>query len=202
MTPLMDSFLTNLFPGLAIWIALYISDYSFTLKCARMYQGTVRDKIAFEGSYEITPIFQADIDSLRVISPRFLAALFITASLLALVWMLTMQSGPELFQFCLGILIAVQLALHIRHLRNFFLFRSILANDGVRGRIEYSRPITLRISSVELFGFSGLFTVLFFFTQSWFVLGGAVGCLSVAWKHQRLAKRHVSKSISQTQPIT
>src|SRR6266567_8413959 len=71
MNPLTDLFLTSLWPGLAVWIALYISDYSFTLKCARMYQGTVRDKIAFEGSYELTPIFQADIDSLRVISPRF-----------------------------------------------------------------------------------------------------------------------------------
>ena len=70
-----EIFLQNLWPWLAIWVVLYISDYTLTLTCARLYQRGVRDKIAFEGSFEITPYYQRDIDSLRLISPRFILAL-------------------------------------------------------------------------------------------------------------------------------
>jgi hypothetical protein len=197
VTPVATTLLTTLWPGLCLWVALYLSDYSFTLKCARLYQAGVNRRIVFEGSYELTPYFQNDIDSLRVVSPRFVAALFVTVAWLALVWWLSMQSVPAIYPFCLGLLISVQLALHIRHLRNLFLFRAIVNTETVQGRIEYPRPLTLRISAVELFAFSGLFGVLFFFTQSWFVLGGAIGCLSVALKHWRLAQRHTASCSSQ-----
>jgi len=46
----------------------------------------------------------------------------------------------------------------------------------------------LRMSAVELFVFSGLYLLLFVFTQSWFVLGGAVSCAGIALKHRRLAQ--------------
>jgi hypothetical protein len=46
----------------------------------------------------------------------------------------------------------------------------------------------LRMSSLEFFAFSGLFGVVFLFTGNWFVLGGAVSCLSLAGKHLRLAR--------------
>jgi len=184
-------------PGLAVWSALYISDYSLTLACAKLYRAGVSDKIVFEGSYEITPYFQSDIDSLRVVSPRFVAALLLGGAWLAVVWWLSMESQPGLYQFVLGAMISTQLAVHVRHMRNLSLFRVIVGTDAVRGRIEYSRPLVLRMSSVELLGFSGLFVLLFTFTQSWFVLGGAIGCLSIAWKHQRLARTYVSSASTQ-----
>lgn len=55
--------------GPLVWMALYISDYYFTIACARLYRG--QNKIVFEGSYEITPVFQADVNALRPVSPRF-----------------------------------------------------------------------------------------------------------------------------------
>jgi hypothetical protein len=57
--------LDNLWSGLAVWTALYASDYSLTLACARMYRHGVGEKIVFEGSYELTPYFQPDIDALK-----------------------------------------------------------------------------------------------------------------------------------------
>ena len=71
-------------PGLSIWVVLFISDYTMTLLCARMYQAGVNEKLVFEGSYEITPFFQKDIDSLRVVSPHFLMALVFNALLIRL----------------------------------------------------------------------------------------------------------------------
>jgi hypothetical protein len=54
-------------------------------------------------------------------------------------------------------------------------------------KVTDARPLTLRMSSVELLGFSVTFGVLFVFTSSWFLLGGAIGCLGIALKHRRLA---------------
>ena len=172
--------------GMIVWGLLYISDYTLTIVCARLYGR--QQTIVFEGSYEITPFYQRDIDSLRVVSPRFIFILLLTLGFLAFVWILSESSqAPEPWQFALGALIGVQLAVHLRHLRNLVLFRSINNTGLVRGRIEYSRSVVLRASSWECFAFSGFFLTLFAFTRSWFILGGAVACFSLGVKHRRLA---------------
>jgi hypothetical protein len=195
----MPVFLSQTFwAGLSVWILLFISDYTLTLLCARLYQKHVRNKIVFEGSYELTPYFQRDIDSLRIISPRFVLALVATSAVLFLVWRLTPSSVPELYFFLLGALILTQLSVHVRHFRNLFLFRAA-GSDDVGGRIEFSRRVPLRASSIEMMSFSGLFFVIFIFTQSWFVLGGVVACLSLAAKHWRLARKHVPAAVARAE---
>lgn len=171
---------------MVLWGLLYVSDYALTITCARLYG---RQKIiVFEGSYEITPFFQRDINSLRVVSPRFVFILLLTLSFLGFVWVLNESSpAPELWEFILGALVGVQLAIHMRHVRNLILFRSINDTESVRGHIEYTRPVVLQVSSWECFTFSGFYLVLFAFTRSWFILGGAVTCFSLGIKHRRLA---------------
>jgi len=187
---LVDFLLGSPWPGLFIWAAIYISDYTMTLICARMYKAGVKEKLVFEGSYEITPYFQADIDSLKVISTRFLFALVLALVALGFVWWLTVQSEePGLYHFLLGAMISIQLVVHMRHWRNFFLFRAMIANDDIRGHIEYPRALMLRLSCKEWLTFSALFFLLFAFTQSWFILGGVFGCLSLALKHWKLARK-------------
>ena len=195
MTRLETFFLKHLWPGLAAWVALYISDYAMTIKCARLYQAGVSESIVFEGSYEITPYFQRDINSLRRISPRFLAALALTALALAgIYWVSREITTPQLYDFVLGAFISMQLAIHTRHFRNFFQFRAILHGRGARGRMEYPRVHMLQLSALELLVFAGMFTVLFLFTGSWFLLGGTLGCLSIAQTHWRLARRRPSRN--------
>ena len=198
----MSFFFSSVWPGLTVWVLLYISDYALTIACARLYRGGVSEKLAFEGSYEITPFFQRDINSLRRISPRFLVMLFVTTFLMATVWYLSEQSTPELYVFLSGSMILLELTVHIRHLRNLFMFRAMGKSDCVRGRIEYSRPFILQMSSDELFIFSAFFLLLFVFTQSWFVLGGAMSCFSTAIKHRRLAQKETSKAAVAVQPET
>lgn len=182
----------GLWPGLAVWGVLYVSDYAFTLKCARLYQSGVKEKIVFEGSFEITPYFQADIDSLRVVSPRFVAAMAVACAYLGAIWWLAGISDARLYQFILGSMTLSELAIHVRHVRNFFLFRAILGTNGIQGRMQYARPSMLRMSAVELFAFAGMYAFLFLFTFSWFVLGGVFACLSIAMKHRSLAEKHSS----------
>lgn len=98
--PLAELFLQNFWLRLAVWSALYVSDYSMTIKCARLYQESVRDKIVFEGSYELTPYFQSDIDALRRVSLKFILALLWTSILLFLVWRLIGNPCPQCTPSC------------------------------------------------------------------------------------------------------
>src|SRR6266446_1861735 len=81
-----EFFVQNWWAGLSVWIVLFVSDYMLTLVCARLYQKGVRDKIVFEGSYELTPYFQRDIDALRRVSPRFVWALVAMSVVLFVFW--------------------------------------------------------------------------------------------------------------------
>jgi hypothetical protein len=179
----------SIWPGLAVWTVLYISDYTLTLICARLYRSGVNQKIAIEGSFELNPLFQRDIDALRRFSPRFLAMLGFTTLFLWWVWFLSLQSSPAFYAFVLGSWVLLEVVIHVRHLRNLATFRQILNQDFVRGRIEYSRKFTLRVSAFEILTFAGALLVIFAFTQSWFILGGVASCISTSIKHFRLAGR-------------
>jgi hypothetical protein len=182
----------SLWLGVGFWVLLYVSDYAFTIACARMYRAGVRETITFEGSYELTPFFQKDIDRLRTFSPRFVAALLWGVSMLTLLWWLTRGIWPEAFQLSVGALVLPELAIHVRHIRNFVLFRQTLGGQGVRGHIEYSRFLSLRLSAFEILAFAGLFLVGFLGTWSYFLLGGAITCLSMAGGQLRLARKHAA----------
>jgi hypothetical protein len=184
-----DLFRESPWPGLILWIAPFVSDYAFTIACARMYRA--QDKIVFEGSFELTPLYQADVNALRLVSPRFLLVLCTIAALLWLMWQLTARVGvwPEGYSFALGMFIGIQLPVQIRHLRNWFLFKHAFGADGVRGRFEYPRPILLRMSALEIIAFAGVLCLLFVATGSWFILGAAVACAITAGKHYQLAQK-------------
>src|SRR5262249_47326574 len=146
-----------------------------------------QEKVIFEGSYEITPFSQRDIDSLRLISPRFVFMLMLTLGALNFLWILNESSpAPELWQFVLGALIGPQLSVHIRHVRNLILLRSI-NTELIRGPIECSRALAPQASSWECFAFSVFFLILFVVARSWFIFGGAAACFLLGVQHSRLA---------------
>jgi hypothetical protein len=187
-----ESLLRTPWPGIVLWSGLYCSDWLLTLTCARLYRMRVSDTIVFEGSYEITPLYQSDIDSLRGVSPRFLIVLGVSALFLWWVWR---DSESGLYAFVLGALVCVELVVHIRHLRNLFLFREIARKQSVRGRIEYKRDLLLFASSFEILSFAVLFIVVFAFSGSRFVLGGAIGSASLAVQHWMFARKHAAATM-------
>jgi len=171
---------------------MYISDYYLTIYGARLYQTHARRYFVFEGSYELTPYFQEDINALRNLSPRFILSLMVTWVLLFLVWLLGVWflQVPETFSLVIGALILVEAVVHIRHFRNIFLFRLTMRDDtGLTGKIEYAKWVTLRLSSVEMVSFAVLFLLIFLATGSWFFLGGALRTFVEGVKHIRLARR-------------
>ena len=73
---------------LPIWVLVYLSDYYLTILGARAYEAGAKEHLLFEGSYELTPTFQKDVDALRVFSPKFLRAVLLTSGFVAALWYL------------------------------------------------------------------------------------------------------------------
>jgi len=178
-------------PGVVLWALLYISDYTCTIASARAYRAGVSENIEFEGSFELTPFYQADVNALRHFSPRFLAALLWMSILLVVVWACSQQlpGWEPVYEVVLGGAVLIECAIHMRHFRNLYLFRIIRAGNCVSGRIAYTRTLLLRASAVELLSFAGFYLLLSVLLGSWFLLGGALACLATARNHRALARR-------------
>jgi hypothetical protein len=182
-------FSTSLWPGLILWIALYISDYYLTLYAARGFKEI--GHIQFEGSFELTPQYQKDIDTLRPISRRHLIALMLSSLAITLLWWLTRWSFylEPVYPLFLGMFLLLEVAVHLRHLRNVSLIREVKRDGGIEGQITYKKWFSYRNSANDLYIMSGLFLFIAMLTFSQFFLGGAITCLATGVQHGRLAKK-------------
>jgi hypothetical protein len=175
--------------GVILWIILYTSDYYQTIYSARGFREI--GHIQFEGSFELTPQYQKDIDALRPISKLHIILLIVYSLLIVFIWWLTSLYifFQWLYLFYLGMLLLVEVAVHLRHLRNIFLIREVRKNGGMEGQISYKKWFTYQVSANELYLISALFFIVAVLTFSAFFLGGALMCYGTGFKHARLAKK-------------
>jgi hypothetical protein len=83
----------------------------------------------------------------------------------------------------------LEVAVHLRHLRNTALIREIKKNGGVEGQITYKKWFSYRISALELYRYATLFLLIAALTYSLFFLGGAIMCYGTGFRHTRLARK-------------
>src|SRR5881392_3518340 len=114
---------TSPIPGVILWILLYSSDYFLTIYSARGFHEI--GHFQFEGSFELTPQFQKDIDSLKPVSKRHITLLFLYSLLIAFIWWFTKRLlfFPWTYLLYLGMFLLLEVAVHLRHLRNVSLIR-------------------------------------------------------------------------------
>lgn len=168
---------------------LRISDYLFTISCAKLYKA--QNVIEYEGSFELTPQFQADVDALRLISPRFIGVLIMSSILIFVLWLLcSFTANWGLYLFGLGAMIIPVLIIHIRHFYNWFTFRYGVSTGGIEGHVKYHREYMLRSSAFDILLFAGLFLIISAISFDWFFLGGGIAGFSGAFQHYRLALKH------------
>lgn len=188
---------TSPLPGLILWVILYISDYYLTIYSARGFREIGR--FQFEGSYELTPQFQKDVDALKPVSARHIALLVLCSILIVLLWWVIIRqfASPWLYNLYLGLFLLVEVAVHFRHLRNVFLIREIRKHGGVDGQISYRKWFSYRVSAFEFYLIGTLFLMVAILSFSSFFLGGALVCFATGLKHSRLAKMAKAASVSQ-----
>ncbi len=186
-------------PGLSLWILLYISDYYLTIYSARGFREI--GHFQFEGSFELTPQFQKDIEALKPVSRLHIIMLILHSLLIILIWWLTQIffSFRWAYLFCLGMYLLIEVAVHLRHLRNVFLINEAIKNGGVEGQISYRQHFSYRISALDFYSYSGLFLIIAILTYSPFFFGGSLMCFATGLKHSLLARKTKANSLQATE---
>jgi hypothetical protein len=180
---------SNPWYGILLWMVLYISDYYLTIYCARGFREI--GHFQFEGSFELTPHYQKDIDALQPISKLHLLLLLVYSAVILLVWWITRLS-PHLvwtYPLYLGMFLLLEVAVHLRHLRNVAIIHEVKKHGGVEGQILYRKWFSYRNSANELYITATLFLFIAALTYSLFFLGGALMCYGNGFKHSRLGKK-------------
>ena len=175
----------NFFAVILIWILVYCLDYFLTILGARWYAQGVNQFIDYEGSYELTPAFQQDVDRQRWFSLRFLFYIVLSVIILAVFWSLDawLLQGSGLFPLLIGALFLREAAILQRHLRSLFTYFAVRNANGLEGRLVYRRWLILQSSGAELLIAALLFFFLFALYGSWFLLGGILACLVTGIQH-------------------
>jgi len=95
----------------------------------------------------------------------------------------------------LGLFILIEVAVHMRHLRNIMLIREVRKNGGIEGQISYRKWFSYRISAFELYLSSALFLIVAALTFSPFFLGGALICSGTGLKHSIMSRKAKADSL-------
>ena len=117
----------NLWLPLILWVLMYTADYYLTIAGAKLYKKNGKSVFDIEGSYEITPVYQNDIDKLKMVSPLFLKSLFISSMLLSGVWFIShMDRRYELMVlFLFGSMFFLEVVVLLRHIRNIITYTTL-----------------------------------------------------------------------------
>jgi hypothetical protein len=180
---------TSPWPGVILWIILYSSDYYLTIYSARGFRES--GHFQFEDSFELTPQYQKDINALKPVSKLHITLLILYSLLIIFIWWFTslLLYFPWTYLLYLGMFLLLEVAIHLRHLRNISLIREIRRsrNGGIDGQISYRKWFSYRISASEFYTFSAFFLIIAVLSYSTFFLGGAIMCFGTGVKHSRLA---------------
>lgn len=183
-------------PGMLLWILLYISDYNLTLSTAKGYSelGIFR----FEGSFELTPQFQKDVNQQARISKRHITYLIIYTLLILGLWFLSvrMLAAGWLYSFYLGAFLLLEVAVHVRHFRNWRQITILKREGGVEGTVTFRKRFSYQLSAFDLYSFAVLYLLVFVITFSPFFLGGALTSLATGYRHSRYAAREMKQPVS------
>jgi hypothetical protein len=177
-----------------LWGLVYLSDYYLTIASARIFRTQLSEQIVFEGSFELTPTYQKDVDRLRWVSTNFLWRWALSILVIPLIgwlstWFIDMRF---IFLFFLGALFLREIPVHFRHFRNLALAYFARGGSGFHGKIVYARWFSLRLSAVEFFSFALFFAALSAVWGSWFFIGGAGACLGIGLQHWFWSRRMIA----------
>jgi hypothetical protein len=177
--------------AIAAVVAAFFADYLLTHAGARASQ-RVRDRWSVEGSYELNPTWERQIDSGRLfgvrvfIVPVLLAALLALARLIAWPW--SEFTDPAFFGFAAGSIALLQAPILLVHGANLQTFTDLAVPSAAEGGVRYSRWFAYRSTAGHLARFGVLWIVLWVPSQQAFFLGGALSCLVFARRLAQLSK--------------
>ncbi|MEP6985298.1 MAG: hypothetical protein ABI970_06865 [Chloroflexota bacterium] len=158
--------------AIGLWLILYIADYYLTLYGRRLWHQNAKDLLTFQGSYELNPYYQRDVDANKRVSRRFIFML-----VFGILWMLLMWGAThymnisQVFPAAVGFLILMEVIVLSGHVQNIRLFKSASITGAIEGHISYARWVSMDASAWK-FGYWGVFfLVVALLMGNWFFCG-------------------------------
>ena len=178
--------------AIAAVVGCFFADYTLTHIGARANE-LVRDRWRVEGSYEMNPTWERQIDSRQWFGPRVvlvpLALAAILGTLRLLAGLVDVYDDPAYFGSAVGVMLLLQAPILLLHAMNLQTFQMLLDPTAAEGGIAYRRWFVYRQSVVYLLGFSVIWLVLWVPSQQAFFLGGAASCALFASRFWQLASK-------------
>jgi len=176
---------------IATVVICFLADYVLTHLGAQAAHG-VRDRWSVEGSYEMNPTWERQIDSGRWFSWRVLFVAASLAVLLGAVRLLVQPGlfglGPAFFGFAAGLILLLQAPVLIAHATNLQTFRDLADPTAVQGGLHFRRWYVYRQGASYVLRFGILWLLLWIPSQQAFFIGGAVSCLLWARRMAQLGE--------------
>ena len=176
--------------AIALVVGCFLADYSLTHLGARASE-RVRDTWRVEGSYEMNPVWERQIDSRRWFGLRVLLVPLALAGTLGALRLLAgfvdLYADPAYFALGVGTMLLIQAPILMLHVANLHTFRLLADPSAAEGSIVYRRWFAYRQGIVYLAGFAVLWLLLWVPSQQAFFLGGVLSCGLFAWRFRQLA---------------
>jgi hypothetical protein len=168
----MASWLSGSWILILVWLGLYFLDNYLTVYVAGLYQRQDPKVIHFEGGYELTPQYKAEIKGLKLFGPRFMRSALITTVSMGFVWFIVDQGWtyPVIYSLAMGAIILLAVVVNLRHIQNFYPYAMIY-----------------RGSAIAFMAHAGFFLLIAILEGSWFFIGGSFSCAAMAVNHYRLS---------------
>jgi len=164
------------------------SDYYLTIWGAKLREKCYADHFQIP-SYELNPIWQADIREKKIINYRFMT-IVVTIFLLVVFLFKVLKPSPFLTNFLSGYILAHYGILIGRHLSNIFLFNYTIKNaTEIAGQIQYSQEYSLHAS---MYQYSVAILPLLFigvWIQTPFILGCALAGVGYIVMHRNWIRK-------------
>src|SRR5258708_843580 len=180
----------NLPTAIVLWVLVYSCDYYLNLYGNRLRTSYASAHIGIDGSYELNPYYQRDIDSNNRFSRRFLFMLVLFSVYLAVMWYIAQTLNlPEAFSIAAGVVLLLEGPVIATHVQNISMYTFLKTPDAVWGKITYARWITLTLAG-RIFGYWLVaYATLFLLTGSWLFVGGALSMLSLFIRYSSRGQR-------------
>jgi hypothetical protein len=156
---------------------LSLLDYRLSVVGLRWYRQGADRHYDLEGSYELNPPFETDVEALRPVSPKHLIAVVRMVAIILAAWFLTVFADrwQGVYVGVVGFFVLTQVPAHIRHIQNIALFRFVALRGGVQGKTLTPRWMDLQVSGVLFWSFAAVYALLWVLLDEPFLAGGAVG---------------------------
>jgi hypothetical protein len=174
---------------------LMFSDYYLTLLGKKLRDNVYLQHISTE-EYELNPVWQKDINKFKMFNYKHVLAVILITGYFYFASLVLRDSW---YYGIYGALFTMYAYIIMRHLNNILIYRFANRNPNLfSGKATYGLLFSLNLSKYQSFTYSVFMLALFAWTQSWFILGGAIGLALLGLTNIRWINTYKKKALKKS----